>query len=119
MSTRRQDRIGAQRTEFEKNKKIIMETQDICYICGEPVDTHMKYDPRNPLSPTVDHIVPVSKGGHPSDMNNLMLCHLGCNLKKGDRLAGSEHKKAQRKTVPNDILPLSFDWKSYKAAEDY
>ena len=37
-------------------------------------------------SPTVDHIIPVANGGHPSDMSNLQLIYLTCNLQKTDTI---------------------------------
>ncbi len=37
-------------------------------------------------SPTVNHIIPVAKGGHPSDMSNLQLAYLTCNWQKTDRI---------------------------------
>jgi len=81
---RRSDRVGAQRTAFEKNARYIYKTQDICGICGLPVDKELKSP--DPMSKTVDHIIPVSKGGHPSDLSNLQLAHRCCNRQKGDRL---------------------------------
>ena len=73
----RPDRIGPHRVAFEKNKKKIFKTQNICGICGKPVDFKLKYP--HPLSPVIDHIVPINKGGHPSDIENLQLAHWTCN----------------------------------------
>ena len=77
----RKDRIGEHRTALEKNKKYILKTQEVCGICGLPVDKSIKYP--DPMSPTVDHIIPIAKGGHPSDLANLQLAHRCCNRKKG------------------------------------
>ena len=49
------------RAMFEHNKKIILATQSICAICGKPVDKSIKYP--DPMSPTVDHIIPLAKNG--------------------------------------------------------
>lgn len=60
MAKERLDRTGPHRATFEKNKKRILRTQRICGICGKPVDMNVK--PPEPLSPCIDHIIPVSKG---------------------------------------------------------
>lgn len=80
----RSDRIGSNRTQFEKAARYIYRTQEICGICGLPVDKSLKSP--DPMSKTVDHIIPVSKGGHPFDLDNLQLAHRCCNRQKGTRL---------------------------------
>ena len=40
----------------------------------------------DPMSKTVDHIIPIAKGGHPSDLSNLQLAHRCCNRQKSDKL---------------------------------
>ena len=110
----RPDRVGQHRTAFEKNKQIILKTQTVCGICGQPVDFDFKFP--HPLSPTVDHIVPVSKGGHPSALENLQLAHRGCNREKSNKLflVGSAREKAEKKgEVKNDDLPRLVDWVKY------
>ena len=67
----RPDHNGTQRAQFESNKKKIYATQKNCGICGMPVDFGMKWP--HSLSPCIDHIIPVSKGGHASDIGNLQL----------------------------------------------
>ena len=73
----RPDKDGTHRGAFEKNKKRIYATQTVCGICGLPVDFSYKYP--DPLSACIDHIIPISKGGHPSDIDNLQLAHMMCN----------------------------------------
>ena len=63
------ERYGTHRGAFEKNKKKIFATQKVCGICGKPVDFSQRYP--SPLSPCIDHIIPIARGGHPSDINNL------------------------------------------------
>ena len=70
----RPDKDGTHRGAFEKNKKKIYATQTVCGICGKPVDFSLKYP--HPLSPCIDHIIPIAKGGHPSDLDNMQLAHL-------------------------------------------
>jgi len=43
----------------------------------------------HPLSPSVDHVIPVSAGGSDRD-DNLRAAHWGCNKAKGDQLPGVE-----------------------------
>ena len=80
----RPDKKGAHRGAYEKNKRIIFKTQNTCGICGQPVDFSIKTP--HPMSAVVDHIIPVSKGGHPSDIENLQLAHWNCNRQKSDKL---------------------------------
>lgn len=110
----RPDKKGEHRTAFEKNRQIILKTQSVCGICGQKVDFDYKFP--HPLSPTVDHIVPISKGGHPSSLENLQLAHRYCNRMKSDKLffAGGHRERAEKeKEVKNDELPLHFDWIRY------
>lgn len=108
----RPDQQGTHRGAFERNKKKIYATQDTCGICGLPVDKSLKYP--HPMSPCIDHIIPVSKGGHPSDISNLQLAHWTCNRQKSDKLVGRESNKAVE-VVSNRILPQSIDWKKYRS----
>jgi hypothetical protein len=60
-----------------------------CGICHETVDKTLPYlNPRtgkpDPMSKSVDEIVPVSLGGSPIDRRNARLAHLGCNQKRGN-----------------------------------
>ena len=87
----RPDKDGAHRLAFERNKKKILATQTVCGICGKPVDKSLQFP--HPLSPCIDHIVPVAKGGHPSDIENLQLAHWTCNRQKSDKLL-KRHRKA-------------------------
>ncbi len=78
----RPDHNGTQRAQFNSNKKKIYATQTVCGICGKRVDFKLKFP--HPLSPCIDHIIPVAKGGDPSDISNLQLAHLTCNRQKSD-----------------------------------
>lgn len=48
----------------------------ICGICGKPI-TNMK-------EVTIDHIVPISKGGL-TTLENCRLAHLRCNQERGNK----------------------------------
>ena len=107
----RPDHNGSQRAQFESNKKKIYATQTICGICGRPVDFGFKFP--HPLSPCIDHIIPVSKGGHPSDISNLQLAHMTCNRDKSDKLVVTKQDISTGiELISNRLLPLSYDWKT-------
>ena len=110
MATQRLDKGIGHRSQLEKNRKRIYATQTVCAICGKPVDFNLKYP--HPLSPTLDHIIPLAKGGHPSDINNLQLAHRCCNRAKSDKIMIGERKDEKPQVVSNRILPATFDWYS-------
>lgn len=111
MSIGRPDRNGPHRVAFDANKRKIYATQKECGICGQPVDFSLKFP--HPLSPCIDHIIPVDKGGHPSDLQNLQLAHLTCNRAKSDKIIAV--KSNEQQLISNRELPLSLDWTNYKA----
>ena len=114
MKRYRPDKDGTHRGAFDKNKKKIFATQTTCGICGMPVDFSYKYP--HPLSPCIDHIIPISKGGHPSDLDNLQLAHMMCNRQKSDKIL-KESKSIEKEddTIGNRELPHTFDWKNYRS----
>lgn len=107
------ERYGTHRGAFEKNKKKILATQKVCGICGKPVDFAQRYP--SPMSPCIDHIIPITKGGHPSDIDNLQLAHWTCNRQKSDKLFEKKIFDENSETISNRILPQSMDWKNYKS----
>jgi 5-methylcytosine-specific restriction endonuclease McrA len=56
----------------------------VCQLCGKPVDKALK-GTRSPGAPTLDHIIPLSKGGSHT-YGNVQLAHWTCNAAKGARL---------------------------------
>ena len=54
-----------------------------CGLCGLPVDDSLAWP--HPQSPSLDHVIPLSKGGI-HDPSNVQLAHLRCNTAKGNRL---------------------------------
>lgn len=47
-----------------------------CYLCGEPNNRHTR---------SVDHVIPLAKGGK-HVVENLRVVHMVCNLRKRDRM---------------------------------
>lgn len=113
---KRPDRDGTHQAAFERNRKKILLTQDVCGICGRPVDKSLKFP--HPMSPTVDHIIPIDRGGHPSAIENLQLAHFACNRQKSDKLSSTASPQgAFKPPVPPAqmrMLPLSIDWANYR-----
>lgn len=87
---------------FEANKKIILATQSTCAICGGIVDKSIKAP--DPMSPSIDHIIPVARGGHPSDISNLQLTHRACNRAKGTKII-------TEKVIKENTFFQSHDWR--------
>lgn len=53
-----------------------------CQICASPIDRSLRHP--HPWSPTIDHIVPLVRGGS-DEPSNLQAAHMTCNASKGDR----------------------------------
>ena len=104
MSKNRADH-GSAHASYLKAKKIIFASQSVCGICGRPVDFDKKFP--DPWSATIDHIIPVSKGGAPASLENMQLAHSFCNRQKSTKLVELQVKE---KAVSNRDLPLSRDW---------
>jgi len=89
----------------------LLATQDVCAICGHPIDKTLTtyVDPRDgkvkrhPMSAEVDEIIPVSKGGSPIDRDNVRLVHRSCNQRRGNRTEAIRRPQ----TAP---LPTSRQW---------
>ena len=114
----RPDRVGAHRQAYARNKKRILATQNICGICGRPVDKSLKYP--HPMSATIDHIIPVNGPGglrgHPSDLSNLQLAHFSCNRQKSDKIFRNK-EVFEPVVLGNRNLPQSMSWAEYKASD--
>jgi endogenous inhibitor of DNA gyrase (YacG/DUF329 family) len=58
-----------------------------CGMCRQPIDPALRHP--DPLSGSIDHIVPVSEGGG-DDPSNLRLVHLVDNLRRGNVGGGEQ-----------------------------
>jgi len=84
-------KYGAYKTRWEVYKngnkdihwKIVGELENwICHLCEKVVDYSLPTT--HPLAPTVDHIIPITKGGK-HEWDNVKLAHRSCNASKGNR----------------------------------
>lgn len=73
-----------------------------CHICGQPIDYSLPAG--DPMSFEVDEIVPVSKGGSPTDRSNVAAAHRICNQRRGNR-----DLAAASGTAPAPVV-TSRDW---------
>ena len=58
-----------------------------CGLCGKRVPKNLKA--REPMAPSLDHILPISLGGEHTRAN-VQLAHYFCNLSKGNRSRGEQ-----------------------------
>lgn len=58
-----------------------------CHICGKKTDS-TKEAP-HPMAPTIDHLIPLAKGGTHEPIN-CRTAHFICNSRKGDRGGGDQ-----------------------------
>ena len=69
-------------------KKVVARYGLRCAICGGMCDwnDHTWSSCSGPLYPSVDHIIPMAKGG-PHIWENVQVAHLMCNSEKGDKVS--------------------------------
>lgn len=60
---------------------VFLDDEYVCYLCEEQLDPDSRHP--NPKSPTIDHVVPLSKGGADA-RNNVRTACLQCNLRKSN-----------------------------------
>lgn len=84
-SRRRVRRFGVDREPI--NNMMVFERDGwICGICALPVDQTLKWP--DPMSATLDHKIPLSKGGSHT-YRNVQCSHARCNIVKSDHLEGA------------------------------
>lgn len=62
---------------------LLLRDGESCGICADSIDASLKYP--DPRSPSVDHVMPRSRGGA-DHMDNYQLAHLICNIRKQDKV---------------------------------
>jgi 5-methylcytosine-specific restriction endonuclease McrA len=80
---RRSEKFNCQIIDEDINIDTLLKKHNyICAICGEKIDCSLVFPDR--FSPTIDHIIPISKNG-PHSWANVQPAHLTCNCKKWHR----------------------------------
>ena len=79
---RRRARLRGAVTEVFSDAEIFERDGWVCGICGQSIDPNLRYP--DPASPSLDHIVPLSRDGDHT-RTNVQASHLGCNRRKGSR----------------------------------
>jgi len=86
----RRQRIGSGPADMITITRLIKRDNGICYCCGLPVDTMAKVP--EPLAPTIDHFIPLSKQGK-HRWDNVVLAHFDCNVQKADVLPSKDGQR--------------------------
>lgn len=73
---------GAPDSETFPRREVFDRDGWICGICHDPVDPDCPWP--EPMSPSLDHVIPVTRGGSHSRANT-QCSHLVCNIRKGNR----------------------------------
>ena len=71
-------------------KKLLAKTKPRnCPVCGKKIkpDAPRVY----PAGPSIDHIIPLSRGGE-HNWSNVQIAHIGCNIKKGNKPSVSRRR---------------------------
>ena len=62
---------------WKRIRLLVLAGEPPCGICGDPIDYALRFP--DPMSPSVDHIVPWRQGGAWFDLENLRAAHFRCN----------------------------------------
>ena len=73
---------GATTTEKDAIKTLMQSKHKVCGICGLSIPKNARFP--HPKSLSIDHIIPISKGGQHT-LDNVQLAHLSCNVRRGNR----------------------------------
>lgn len=73
-----------------------------CAWCGEEILFGLR--PRHPLGPSLDHILALIDGGHPTAPWNLQPMHLGCNVRKENARRRKQNTGAPKLERPRTRL---------------
>ncbi|WWM24861.1 HNH endonuclease [Streptomyces sp. B21-104] len=65
-----------------------------CWLCGHNIDGRLTE--KHPLSFTLDHVVPLSKGGDLLDPANARPAHRSCNSSRGNRTSMKQQRASRR-----------------------
>lgn len=75
----------------KRRQAAIAASGGVCVLCGKPID--LTLSGRHPDGPTLEHLIPVDRGGSPDDPMNLGVSHQRCNSAKGKKLLSEMPKR--------------------------
>ena len=81
-SRRRRARLSAVLDEQVVRAVVFERDGWVCHLCGGTIDPGLRG--RHPMAATIDHVVPLARGGRHS-YGNVKAAHLRCNSSRGDR----------------------------------
>ena len=84
---RRRVRLAGARTEKFTPLEIYERDRWRCGLCRKPVSKSRRWP--DPLSASIDHLVPIARGGD-HVRTNVQLAHLNCNVRKNIRGGGEQ-----------------------------
>ena len=70
------------RTREWRIRTLLRKQRGLCYVCKEPLSIK---DHEGPDYATIEHVIPLSKGGK-DDLSNLAVSHQKCNTQKGNKV---------------------------------
>lgn len=85
-AARRARNAGATTVHLIEAGEVYARDKWACYLCAGLIDPALP--PFHPDSKTVDHVVPLSRGGQHT-MDNVRAAHLRCNSAKGNALVAA------------------------------
>lgn len=83
------NRVARERRRLEKNPE-----EATCWLCGDPID--MRLPPLHRDAFTLDHLVPISRGG--DIRGETRPAHRSCNASRGDG------RQKRRGALPSTLL---------------
>ncbi len=100
---RREDRMK-QRPVERVGATVVFERDDwTCGICGEPTERGAVVP--DPRAPTLDHVIPLSRGGHHT-YENVRCAHFICNALRGNDIDGV--RKSLKAPTPRTAREVFF-----------
>ncbi|MBO5388564.1 MAG: HNH endonuclease [Lachnospiraceae bacterium] len=83
---------------FEIRKSLYDKEDGKCYICGRQMTLSKNTEKFSNIDATIDHIIPLAKGGT-NDISNCAACCRQCNKLKSDMILTDELKKQIKEIV--------------------
>lgn len=90
--------------KWKRVRAVVLRQATHCAVCGLALVPDAR--PRSRWSSSVDHIVPLERGGAPFDLGNLRAVHLGCNARLGAVIGNrsAKRRRAVRKLERKSVL---------------